>query len=79
MTPEEVEKILDIKRPQIPESSRPWSNFTLMLLTPEELAKLPNGTIVIDIWGMPQLKHSDICTETRGGVTAYGFLKEIDQ
>jgi hypothetical protein len=61
-------------RPNIPASSRPWGQFTLMLLTPEELLKLPNGSIVIDIFGIPCIKTEKIDTDTRGGVSAYGFL-----
>lgn len=65
----------DIK---IPESARPWGDFTLMLLPKEELLALPNGTIVIDIFGKPCEKSDKIDTETRGGMTAFGFLKSKD-
>lgn len=63
-------------RPVIPASSQAWGVFTLMLLTPEELGKLPDGAIVIDIFGMPCIKDQKIDMDTRGGFTAYGFLKE---
>lgn len=62
--------------PKIPESSKPWGTFTLMLLTLEEFEKLPNGTILIDIFGMPCIKDAKTDTDTRFGFTAYGFLKE---
>jgi hypothetical protein len=39
---------------------------------------LPDGTIVIDIFGNPEIKTDAICMETRGGCTAYGQLKELE-
>lgn len=60
----------------IPENARPWGDFTLMLLNPEDLKALPDGTILIDIFGEPVVKTPDIDTETRFGFTAFGLLKE---
>ena len=65
-----------IDRPKIPASSRPWGTFTLMLLTQDELQKVQDGTILVDIFGVPCIKDQKIDTDTRGGFTAYGFLKE---
>lgn len=70
------ENMAGISRPGIPESSRPWGKFTLMLYTPEELLKLPDGAIVIDIFGNPTILTSERDTETRGGMTAYGALRD---
>jgi len=71
---------IGIYRPKIPASARAWAKFTLMLLPPSELEALPDGTIVIDIWGNPCIKGKDhMDNETRGGVTAYGFLREEDE
>lgn len=67
-----------ITLPKIPPGSKAWGEFVLMLLTPEELEKLPDGTILIDIFGVPQVKTKGMDTDTRGGVTAYGFLKELE-
>jgi hypothetical protein len=47
-----------------------------MLLTPEELQKVPDGSILVDIFGVPRIKDKNIDTDTRNGFTAYGFLKE---
>jgi hypothetical protein len=68
----------DSDRPKIPDSSRPWGNFTLMLYTLDELLKLPDGTIIIDIFGNPDIKTENICLDTRAGFTAYGQLRETD-
>lgn len=80
MKQEEIDEIIGIHRPKIPTSARAWGKFTLMLLPPEDLAALPDGTIVIDIWGIPRIKGSDkLDDDTRGGVTAYGFLREDEE
>lgn len=62
---------------EVPPGSGPWASYKLMLLTPEELKKLPDGTELMDIFGFVVKKHANLDMDTRGGCTAYGFLMEI--
>ncbi len=59
---------------QLPESCKPWGDFTLMLFTPEALAEVPDGSILIDIFGVPVVKGPEMDTDTRFGMTAFGRL-----
>lgn len=53
-----------------------WKTETgreLELLTPEGLSRLPDGTILYDIFGEQVIKgHDYIDSDTRGGYLAYG-------
>lgn len=51
---------------------RTWGN--IVLLTPEEFASLPNGTVVTSISERKYIKGQDyIDDDTRGGCLAFGF------
>jgi len=46
----------------------------IMLVTPEEFKALPNGTVLLDIFGTPHVKGRDeIDQDTRFGHLAFGL------
>ena len=49
---------------------------TIILLTPIELTTVPDGTVLLDIFGKEHTKGKDyIDDDTRGGHLAFGFLE----
>ncbi len=55
----------------------PWKlkdGRVIDLITPKELATLPDGTVLVDIFGVSYVTGKDpIDTDTRGGMLAYGL------
>lgn len=52
-----------------------WDGNGLLLLAPEQLPKVPNGTVLTCISGRTVVKGTDqIDGDTRGGVLAYGIM-----
>ena len=50
---------------------------TINLLTEKEFEELPNGALVVDIFGCEAIKGKDyIDNDTRGGYLAFGILQD---
>lgn len=60
-----------------PDEGWPHRGKDISLLSPEELARLPDGTRVVSIFGQEKIKGRDpIDNDTRGGRLAFGLLPE---
>lgn len=58
-----------------PNEPLPHEGETIILLTPTELERVPDGVAVLNIFGREFIKGVDrINNDTRGGYLAYGTL-----
>jgi hypothetical protein len=57
---------------------QPNRKENLWLLTPEEFLEVPNGTVLISIYGEHKVKGVDkLSDDTRFGILAYGLTKTM--
>ena len=61
---------------RFPDGIPEYEGVTIQLITPEEFAKLPDGTKVVSIHGEEKIKGTDeVDQDIRFGYLAWGFPK----